>query len=155
MEGDVGCYYRFGLHFGAAGINQHISNQKDTVRNRVLSLSVNYFTLAKSPKVFARLFQKAVGWRGKAPPCGSQTAKFLCLNGAGGAKNSPPDCFSEGNPRRGFPIDLRLLCILPDDIYFFYMLRTRCATVSFFVSKNARCARCKRMPCLPVRTFCA
>ena len=40
---------------------------------------------------------------GQSPRRVPQDAKFLQQQSAGGAKNIPAECFSVGNPRRGFP----------------------------------------------------
>ena len=61
-----------------------------------------------------------MGSRGNAPGAVRRLRNTCASKSAGGAKNSPVDCFSVGNPRRGFPIISLLLCILPSDTYFFY-----------------------------------
>ena len=81
------------------------------------------FCDSKTTKSFRPPFSKGGGVEGRRPHRSPQAAKFLFQKSAGGAKNSPVDCFSVGNPRRGFPIILLLLCILPSDAYFFYTLK--------------------------------
>ena len=76
-------------------------------------------------------FKKAVGSRGKAPGAVRRLRKTYASKSAGGAKNSPVDCFSVGNPRRGFTIILFLLCILPSETYFFYTLKSYCKEYGF------------------------
>ncbi len=51
-----------------------------------ICLSINDFASAKSPKVFARLFQKNGGVEGQGPALRSATEKSLCLNGQEGQK---------------------------------------------------------------------
>ena len=56
-------------------------------------------------KVFARLFQKAAGWRGGVLPRPSQWAKSSRFPQAQeGRPNRPGDGLAVGNPSEGFPI---------------------------------------------------
>ena len=56
-------------------------------------------------KVFARLFQKAAGCRGRAPARSPQGAKFPCAKRRGKGAKRPGGAFAAGNPRMGFPDD--------------------------------------------------
>ena len=115
------------------------------------------FCGSKTTKSFRPPFSKGGGVEGRRPHRSPQAAKFLFQKSAGGAKNSPVDCFSVGilacrlgrcfclrqryppdtrTPRRGFPIVLRLLCILPSDTYFFYTLRRRLGFRRIFAVKS-------------------
>ena len=110
-----------------------------------LSLTINCFAIEKQPKVFARLFQKAAGLRGGALIAARRLRNFCSKRAQEGRKTVQWTVFRWGfspvgsvgafasltqrsppatrTPRRGFPIVLRLLCILPSDTYFFYTLR--------------------------------
>ncbi len=92
------------------------------------------FCISKSTKVFARLFQKAVGWRGKAPPCGPQTAKSLCFMAQEGRKAVRRTAFRWGTLAGGSP--LIYLCMLPDDICFFYKLNGSEIFIFFEISSG-------------------
>ena len=63
----------------------------------------------KNGKVFARLFQKAVGRRGKAHPRSPQTAKFLFAPKAQEREqNGSVEFFAVENPRRGFSMNMEV-----------------------------------------------
>ena len=81
------------------------------------------FCDSKMSKSFRPPFSKGGGVEGQSPRRSPQTAKSLPIKSAGGGEKQSGGLFFGGNPRRGFPIILLLLCILPSDTYFFYILK--------------------------------
>ncbi len=53
----------------------------------------------------------------------SADRKILLLKWRRRGEKQSAGLFFGGEPSPGVPVDLLLLCILPDDIYFFYKLR--------------------------------
>ena len=83
----------------------------ETVENKMFKVEMNVknrmMLEAKSISFRSSLSRKACGVKGQSPlPAEHHTTRKKAQEGR---KNSPVDCFSVGNPRRGFPCAKHLI----------------------------------------------